>query len=191
MNIIFQKIQQTYHFSDYQIKVLKYVILGTLSDGSKMVFLCFLFYKLALLLPFLSALIPFLLLRQLTGGLHCKTYLGCLLATLSYFLTITILIPRFLFFERPVRLTLLLLCALSEYRLGPVLSNRELQISKRVTQVKKRAVLFLIILYLLLDVFLSAEPYHLYGIYAIYLHAVQLTYTKIKKEVKIRHAQSY
>lgn len=188
MDTIFRKIQQTYQFSDYQISILRYMILGTLSDSSKMVFLFLLFHKLSLLLPFLSALIPFLLLRQLTGGLHCKTYLGCLLATVSYFLTITILIPHFLLFERPVRLLLLLVCALSEYHLGPILSNRELHISGKVTRIKKGAVLLLIVLYLLLDIFLPAEPYHLYGIYAIYLHAVQLIYTKILKEVKQNHA---
>lgn len=184
MDALFQKIQKTYDFSDYQIRVLKYVIIGNLSDGSKMLFLFILFDRLQLMRPFLCALVPFLLLRQLTGGLHCKTYLGCFLATLGYFLSVTILMPLFMPLSSPVRSLLLVVCMYLGYRLGPLLSNRELHITPRAARIKKYASLLLIGAYLLLDIGLAQEPYHIYGIYTIYLHTVQLVYSKLVKEVK-------
>ena len=187
MDAIFQKIQQAYDYSDYEIKVLKYMIIGTLSDVSKMLVLFYLFYKIDRLLPFVVSLITFMLLRQLAGGLHCKTYLGCFLVSLVYFLSTVVLIPHFFATTTAARLArclLLLLSMFLEYRLGPILSNRELHISQRVTRIKKGGALLLILLYLLFDSIQPSEPYHLYGIYTIYLHAVQLVYTKILKEVK-------
>lgn len=188
MDALFRKIQQTYDFSDYQIRVLKYVIIGHLSDGAKMMFLFILFDRLQLMRPFLCALVPFLVLRQLTGGLHCKTYLGCLLATLGYFLSVTILMPHFMPLSSPVRSLLLLVCMFLGYHLGPILSNRELHITPRVARIKKYASLLIIGAYLLLDIVLAQEPYHIYGIYTIYLHTVQLVYSKLIKEVK-RHEE--
>lgn len=186
MNLLMAKIENTYHFSEYELKVIRYVITALFYDLSKLVILCTFFAFFHRIPHFLCALLPFFLLRIKNGGIHTSSYLSCLLLTFLVFIPTVMILPDAIPICSILRLALMIPCAITEYLLGPQLSHRDIHLNKEGIQ-KSRLASFQVVLLVAVVMFLFPNcSYLLAGFWMVILHTIQLAVTKLYKEVKMK-----
>ena len=93
MDALMNKIRNTYDFTEYELKIIRYVITALLYDLSKLILLAVMFSYLGFFPYFLCALIPFCLLRSKNGGIHTKSSWTCLLLTVLVFIPTVMILP--------------------------------------------------------------------------------------------------
>lgn len=181
MNLLMNRIAQLHDFTDYELKLIRFYILGYLYDISKMIMLGIFFYCIGRFTDFWFALVPLLLLRKNTGGYHLKTYWTCFLASFAYLGLAVIVLPAVI----PISLTwmqlCLLVCAWIMYYIGPISSNREFNLNQEQL-LKAHIQSFQIVLVISILLFLFPESkYLIVSFWTVVLHSIQLIITKLKK----------
>lgn len=177
---MFTLIQKKYDFTDYQIAQLKYTFTVLFSELSKFVIIAFLFrHHFAI---YLYAAVLLSILRLSSGGLHAKTYWGCLLMSFLFFYTSICLLPH-IEISKIWMAALILGCAAAIGLIGPVESVYR---KPPTDSMKKRLVaqsLLTIFVHLILFWFFDNELF-VVGSWVIILQTLQLTVSKIYKEVR-------
>ena len=114
--------QRKYCFTDYQVKVFHYFIISIFSEISKFIIMGIFFYATGRLPYYLWGVCLLSLLRFYSGGLHCKTYMGCLFSSFAYMLMCVQLLPSFSV-SRLLQLILLLQLIFRIAVINPVVEN--------------------------------------------------------------------
>lgn len=172
-------LKNEYGFSDYQIAQLKYLFKTIASEFSKLAIMAIIFRnKIGL---YVFAVTVMLLLRTATGGLHCKTYLGCFAVSLGYmFLSIEVL--PLITVNKLLQLILLFICMLLNYYIGPVTSSVRPPLREHVFKRVRIQAFLIIFFYLTLTYILPETPYITAGFWVVILHTAQLIVAKILKK---------
>ena len=173
-------IQKKYDFTDYQIAQLKYTLTVLFSEISKFVIMAFLFRNHIAMYLYAALLLG--ALRISTGGLHAKTYWGCLLMSFLFFCVSIYLLPQ-IEISKIWMVGLIIGCAAVIALVGPVESIYRKPLTDHA---KKRLVaqsLIIISIHLILFCLYDSEILAV-GSWIIVLLAIQLTIAKIYKEVK-------
>lgn len=105
------------------------------SELSKLIILFIIFSLLGKQLEFILTAIILLPIRCNAGGLHLQTYWGCLIATILFFLCAIVPLPILFPINVQLALSLLLLCAILNTCLGPVINPTRPSLS--ASQIKK------------------------------------------------------
>lgn len=177
-----------YEFSDFQIAQLNYVWKTFVSEFSKLIIMGILFHNILGVYAF--AVMIMMLLRSSTGGLHCRTYLSCFLVSLTYmFLSLVILpvIPV----NKLLQMTLLFLCILCNYYIGPVTSAVHRPLSEKVIHRVRGQAFVIIFFYLTLTYITPENPYITAGFWVIILHTAQLAAARLLKLLKVKGVNRY
>ena len=177
---MFAFIQKKYDFTDYQIAQLKYTFTILFSEVSKFAIIALLFHNHIAM--FLYAAVLLGILRISTGGLHAKTYWGCLLMSFMFFCAAIYLLPH-VEISKIWMAVLIIGCAAAIGLIGPVESVYR---KPPTDSMKKRLVaqsLITILIHLILFCLYDSEILAV-GSWIIILQAIQLTIAKIYKEVK-------
>ena len=172
-------LKSTYQFTDYQIAQLEFLAKTLLSEISK-IFIIGLFFWKELPFFFISMLIM-AILRTSTGGLHCKTYLSCLVVSWFY-IVFTIKVLPLLPMQQIPAIFMLILCAVTDYYIGPVTSDVHLPLTESVKQKGRIRTLFTIIIFLIFMIFFPKNTYVITGFWIIISHTLQLIAAKIRKK---------
>lgn len=181
MNLLMNRIAQLHDFTDYELKVIRFCITGLLYDISKTIMIGVFFCWIGKFPEFLSALVPLLFLRKRTGGYHLKTYWTCFLASFAYFVLAVIVLPAAVALNMTWMQLGLLICAWVIYDIGPISSNREINMNQEQLH-KVHIQSFQIVLVISILLFLFHDtPYLTVSFWTVVLHSVQLIITKIKK----------
>lgn len=172
-------LKKNYNFSDYQVAQLAHLSKTLLAEISKLVIMGFFFINELPL--YFAALIMLLLMRTNTGGIHCKTYFTCLLASSIYMLTCIKLLPMI---PVPiiVQITVLPICMLINYKLGPVISDIHMPLTEERIQKGRFRALMIIFIF---SMIMSVKPDNKYLIvcfWVIIVHSLELVYAKIRKK---------
>ena len=184
MDALMNKIRNTYDFTEYELKIIRYVITALFYDLSKLILLAGMFYYFGFFPHFLCALIPFFLLRSKNGGIHTKSYWTCLLLTVLVFVPTVMILPVAAPLTPILRIGLMIPCAIIEYQLGPLLSHREVMLDEKGIN-RNRIASFQVVLIVAILLFLFPEcSYLLASFWMVIIHAIQLAITKAYKEVK-------
>lgn len=173
-------IQKKYGFTDYQIAQLKYTFTVLFSEISKMVIIAFLLRNHFTM--FLYAAVVLCTLHISSGGLHAKTYWGCLLMSFLFFYVPICLLPH-TGIPKIWMAVLLIGCAAAIALIGPIESKYRKPLTDRA---KKRLVaqsLIIILIHLILFCLYDSEIF-VVGSWIIVFEVAQLAIAKIYKEVK-------
>lgn len=119
MQYILDKLQKEYGFSDYQIKLLRFSFTGILYDVSKTLIFMIYFTAIGKLPEFLFALVPLILLRTKSGGIHFRKYWTCFLFSFLYLLLVIHVLPGTISVHPLAVYPVLLVCAVADYLVGP------------------------------------------------------------------------
>lgn len=171
MKTIALTLQKHYNFSNYQMKQLEYLFASILSELSKFLILGILFHSKWQI--YLVCIAVMMLVRGVSGGLHCKTYLACLSLS-SIYLFLAIYILPMITVSKTVMLIALLLCCLITYYIGPVTSVYRPVPSPESRAKSKTQVFVIIFFYLILTYLLPESIYITSGFWIIILHTMQL-----------------
>lgn len=177
---MFDYIQKNFDFTDYQMAQLRFAFMTLASELSKALIIGLLFInKLPL---FLWALFIFQLMRQATGGIHCKGYLGCLITSIVFiFLSISIL--PMVSISRLLQLFILLICITVSYLIGPITSDLHLPLKEEFIHKAKLRSVSIIVVYMVVIFIFSQNLFISVGFWVIFLNTLQLIIAKIGKEV--------
>lgn len=173
-------IQRRYDFTDYQIAQLKYTFTVLFSEISKFIIIAFFFRDCFAL--YLYAAVILGILRISTGGLHAKTYWGCLLISLMFFCVSVYLLPQIII-SKITMSVLILGCMLAICLIGPVASvyrtppdNHK---KKRLVFQSLIAIFIHLVLFCLFD-----NRLFVVGNWVVVLQTAQLMIARACKEVK-------
>lgn len=172
-------LKKNYQFSDYQVAVLQFVVKTLASEISKLLIMGFIFkdrlgiYAIAVIIMFF--------LRTATGGLHCKTYITCLLGSFTYLFLAIVVLP-FIPVNKIIQLVSLFICMICSYYIGPVTSTVHVPLRDGlVKRVKVQAFLF-IFFYIILTYIVPENLYITVGFWVIILNTLQLVVARIIKK---------
>ena len=168
-----------YQLTDLQIRQLDFLRKTLLSDISKLLIMGFLFRKQ--LDVYCVSILALGLIRTSIGGLHCKTYLRCLLSTTTYMIVCLVLLPP-IAVALPVKAGLLLICAAVNYMVGPVTSDVHLPL--KPAQIKKGRIraTVLILIFMVILCIIPENTYMVPVFWIMIVHTLQLVAAKIRKK---------
>ena len=178
------KVQAAYGYSDYQIKLIRFSLTGILYDVSKTLIFMAYFYATGKPLEFLFAIVPLILLRTRTGGLHFRKYWSCFLISFAYLYAVINILPVMITVHPLAIYLILLLCAVLDYLIGPIsLKDRPAAAEEIIKKAKIQNFQVVFIVAILFFIF-SNNPYLIVSFWTVVLHTFQLAITKLLREVK-------
>ncbi|WP_416388372.1 accessory gene regulator B family protein [Gallintestinimicrobium propionicum] len=163
--------QSRYNLNDYQMRQLKYLIITFASEISKLVLLGILFY--AKFDSFIFATLILLLLRMSSGGLHFKTYWGCLMFSAMYYIFSIVIFPH-IPINVMAQIFLLLFCIAINLKIGAVTSSYRPMANDHQLHRARRNIFIILSLYLFTYI-IPTTQYRAIGFWVIILHTLQLT----------------
>ena len=190
MDFLMQKAQQEFGFSDREISLIRYSLLSICYDISKIILFSVFFCITGKFIPFLFALIPFLFLRSKNGGVHFKTYLGCVAFSFVYLYLSVNILPVYVRLPLWCVYLILLLCAVINYAVGPTSLNRKKEKDAEYIRRTRIQTLVLTAMIAVLIAVMSAVPsqnnHSMITFWTLVLHTLQMAITPKLKEVKYR-----
>ncbi|MCM1156854.1 MAG: accessory gene regulator B family protein [Roseburia sp.] len=192
MQHVLDRLQKEYGFSDYQIRLLRFTFTGILYDLSKTLIFGIYFCVTGRFAEFLFALVPLILLRIRSGGIHFRKYRTCLFFSFLYLCLAIHVLPGLIPVHPLAAYPVLLVCAVADYLAGPNTVKEKVIIQDAVMKneqggrIKKakiecfQVVLIVAVLYFLFP----QNQYLIVSFWTVVLHTVQLVITKIMREVK-------
>lgn len=184
MEYILNKVQSEYGYTDYQIKLIKFSITALFYDLSKTILFLIYFSYSGKFYEFLFAAIPMMLLRTKTGGLHFKKYLSCLLVSFIYFYSVINILPAVINIHPLAIYPILLICAITDYMIGPASLKERAPVEESIVK-KAKIQSFQVVFIVALLIFIFQDTHYLMvSFWTVVLHTIQLSITKLLKEVK-------
>ena len=160
---------------------LNYFFSCMIYEGSKIILFLLFFTLIGHLKGFLYSMLILLPLRIISGGLHFKHYLACLVFSFSYFYLVTIplngLIPTY-----GITLVVLCICIFINSYIGPVTSDSRPELSSEDIKRGKLHIFIATFYDTLLTVVLYDTPLAPIGFWTIMLHSLQLVIAKLRKK---------
>ena len=178
---MFEKIQEKYNYTDFETAVLKYVFTVFFGELGKIVAIGCMFYNCYTL--YLLCVLLLGLLRPATGGIHCKTYRGCLIASGVYFVACIYFLP-YIEVSHIIRIGILMLCMVMNLIIGPVVSKNHKPLSEKAV---KRLLIHSFAVVSCFTIFTFINPYHEFavsGFWIVVLNTLQLMIAKIIRKEK-------
>ncbi len=194
MEYIMNKVQAEYGFSDYQIKLIRFSLTGLFYDASKTLIFFLYFHAAGRLPEFLFAVVPLILLRTRTGGIHFRKYWSCFLFSFAYLYLCINVLPVILTIHPLVIYPVLLLCAVTDFLIGPASLKEKPSVQdayykdlQKTTTKKARIQSFQVVFLVAVLIFIFPEqPCLIVSFWTVVLHTIQLSVIKLMKEVKCR-----
>lgn len=192
MEYLLNKVQAEYGFSDYQIKLLRFSFTGILYDVSKTLIFFVFFLAIDKLPEFLFAVIPLILLRIRGGGIHFHKYWTCFLASFVYLYAVICILPAVVAVHPLAVYLILLLCAVLDYMIGastlkekPVIQDELISSQKAVFDRKAKIQSFQVVFIVAVLFYIFPDSrFLIVSFWTVVLHTLQLSITKIIREVK-------
>lgn len=171
-------IQKKYQFSNYEMRQLEFFFKTMLSEVSKIIILLVLFHDD--IKGYLLTLLLLSLLRTSAGGIHFRTFWGCLFGTIVFFFLSIWIMPN-IHLIKPLSLGLLFICAFINYLLAPITAPGHLELPISTIKRAKIKCFIVILLYAIIIFVIPDNRYLHIGFWIIILHTLQLIIAKIQK----------
>lgn len=181
---IYNYLKENIGYTDYQIQILRYFFCTICSEISKFILLSIYFLFSNMVREYLFSVILLIFLRFFSGGLHRKTYMGCLLYSFSYLVLSIQLLPQLNISIHNMIFNLLLCCVII-YKVGPIPSIYRKHNPHKLLLLYRYCCTFLVLLYTLCIIIIPRNQYTDIGFWVIIIHTLQLLLSL--KEVRIKN----
>ena len=165
---------------EYKKKLIKYLFLCILSEGSKIILFSLIFLRLHLFSEFLFSITLLIFLRTNGGGLHFKYYTSCLIVSFLIILG-SINLGIYLPLKDLASKISLIICIFLGYRYAPVTSSNRPPANDRLIKKSKRNTVIILAIYLALICMIPLNQYFNIGTWVIIIHIFQLLLAKFTK----------
>ena len=169
--------ENEFNLSELDSVKLKYSLQLIIGNLSKLLILFFLFSVLGYRKDFIYSSLSLFTIRIFTGGLHFKTYAGCLMFS-TFFFYISIFLKNNIVLNYSIVTILFILSTLITITMAPVCgkSRPDYSYTKRM-QFKITGISFIFI-HFLMYFFKSNNPYFINAIWAMSLQCIQILVAK-------------
>ncbi len=169
-------------YTEYQVQVLYYFFLTISSEISKFTILLLYFIAFSKLTEYLFAILLLWFFRFFGGGLHRKTYWGCLLFSFTYLFLCIQVLPM-IYIPKLEQITFLLFSLVVACKIKPIPSPYRKNITKTQISRYHHYQLWGIFLYMCCIIMFPQNSYIEIGFWVIMLHIIQLSiaYKEVKK----------
>lgn len=180
MNGVVNYLGKEFNLTDIEKAKLKYSLDVLFTDISKLIVLFIVFFIIGQGRNFLYSVLALFLIKPFTGGLHFKTYIGCLLFTSLFFLCVIILNNTISLDYYAVYM--MVFSCIIILGISPTAQKNRTNCSERKKRIFKLLALSVVIAHLVLYLIEMENPYLNISIWVITLQSIQLI---IKKGVDI------
>lgn len=180
---LYSYLKEEHHYTDYQIKLVHYVLMSLLSEFSKFILMGLFFYYTSKLSYYLFSVSLLLILRRYSGGLHCKSYPACLITSFCYLYICIMILPQY----APVRFIQLILLAAAiviSYYISPIPSPYHKELQHGQIKSYKMILVILIFLYFVSVFILPPNRYLAIGFWVIMIHILQLIAAYLRNRLR-------
>ena len=145
-----------------------------ISETSKTLILLLIFALFHKIPEFLFSMVILFPIRCQIGGIHLKTYIGCLITTIAIFTTAIIILPENIRLSEFAIIGLLLLCTIICFHIGPIINPTRPKLT--ILQIKKCKLIACssIICYIMLSFALQFNRFIVCGAWIIIIQTLQL-----------------
>lgn len=169
--------EQEFDLSDMDSKKLRYSLEFLYNDFSKTILLFILFAALGYPIDFIYVGIILFTLRIFTGGLHFKTYGGCLVFSLVFFV-VAIYFKNSFSLTEPIIILIYVFSCLTIVGFAPITSKTRPKYSSSKKRTFKILGLMVLTIYFVLNSFLNTHLYLIYGVWVMVLQSIQILIAK-------------
>lgn len=177
---IYKRIQNTYHFTDLEMRRLDFTLTMFFYEISKFIILAILFSAVGLFQEYAMSILVLMPIRIFSGGIHFNHYISCFLFT-SVFFTVPILL-RSVSPDEPVRLSLMAICLLATFLIGPVTSPKRPPITYKRYSSFRLISTGLLLIYLFLSEVFRVLPYENICFWVVILQTIQLICARVARK---------
>ena len=184
---IVKKLKTDYSCTDYQIAMIKYLLLTFLSEGSKLTVIFLVACYTGHILECLIVIATLLPLRITSGGLHFKHYWSCFLMSFAFVAT-CILLPQVCCPNKWIAEFFMLICLLLHHYIAPVTSCYREDAPEHVVK-KCKLKSFVVIFFLMLLINVTGMCYYIACCFwTVILQSVQLVAAYMRKNLVLNKA---
>lgn len=178
---LYDDLQKYHNYTDYQIKLVQYALKSIFSELSKFCILLVFFLCIGKLSEFLLAALLLLFYRRYNGGLHCQTYLTCLLASFLFFFMGIVVLPALITVPAVPGILLMSTMTVILPIIAPIKSKYHAEVEPARIRKYKLWTLAVTAGLTVLYWRLSQNPYMINGFWITVIHTLQLSAAYIKK----------
>ena len=160
--------------------ILLFFLKGLLSDFSKALIFFISFYFLGLHKEFLWGIFFLVLFRIFSGGIHCRTYWGCLFLSFVIFSS-GIIAGINLQLTTPTKELLIILCGFIVAWCTPVVAKSRPLPSRRGKIISKIYTSVVITIFLIFSLVVGSNTYLNIGCWFLILHTLQLVVAYVRR----------
>lgn len=160
--------------------ILLFFLKGFLSDFSKALIFFIPFYLLGLHKEFLWGIFFLVLFRIFSGGIHCRTYWGCLILSFVIFSS-GIFAGTKIILTTPIKEILIILCGLVVAYCTPVVAKSRPVPTKRAKIISKIDTSIVIVTFLIITLVAESNTYLNIGCWFLILHTLQLAVAYVRR----------
>lgn len=171
---LYEDLQKYHNYTDYQIKLVRYVLKTLASEISKFLIIGAFFLIIGKLPEFLFAAVLLLFFRRYNGGLHCKTYVTCLLASFLFFFAGVLALPALVTVPYVTGVVVLITLTVLIPVLAPVKGQYHAELQPEQIKRYRLWTLAVMIVVTLLYFFFPESVYFIIAFWIAAIHACQL-----------------
>lgn len=160
--------------------ILLFYLKGTLSDLSKALIFFIFFYALGLHKEFLCGLFFLIIFRIYSGGIHCKTFMRCLLFSFVI-LSSGIILGKTVIISKPLVLGVEAICTVIILLCTPVLAATRPALGKDAIKRAKIHEGIVLVSFLIYSYFNKTTPLSNIGVWILILHTMQILVAKVRR----------
>ena len=175
-----QKIQATYHFTDFEMEKMHFTISVFKCEGSKLIILAIVFAVLGLFREYAVLMLTLIPIRMFSGGIHFDHYSSCFVFT-----TLFSVLPMLLTGITPPHSVQVAVMAVSigiTYLIGPVTSKKRPPIKYGRYRAFRLISTGVVFVWFFIFAFVRTFPFQNLCFWVIALQTVQLICAKIARK---------
>ena len=176
------RIQVSYHFTDLEMKRLKYTLKAVSSELVKTLLLALLFYQLGYFKEFFVGIIFLVTIRCNCGGLHMEHFTTCLLFTLVFMSLAVIILPTYVSISYVLKIFALVVCIAVTFIIGPIASKKRPPAPPEMLRRFRNITIGLLVMDSIIILLLKTNPYADICFWIIVLQTIQLVGAKLAQK---------
>lgn len=173
---LYQKIQTTYDFTDFEMQKINYTISVFKCEFSKILVLGAAFAFLGIFPEFMVMMVALIPIRRYSGGIHFKRYSSCFIFTALFFALPVLL--NHIVLSYPLQLAILDISIAVTYIVGPVTAPNRPPLEYKMYQKFRLISTGLVLAWSIIIAFARVFPYQNICFWVITLQTIQLICAK-------------
>lgn len=177
---LYQKIQTTYDFTDFEMQKMNFTISVFKCEGSKLIILGIVFAALGLFREYAILMLTLVPVRMFSGGIHFDHYYSCFMFTTLFSILPILLVGIIL--PQSVQIAVMAASIGITYLIGPVTSKKRPPIQYGRYRAFRLISTGVVLIWFFVFAFAGAFPYRNLCFWVIALQTIQLICAKIARK---------